>query len=330
MNRVHIIRSDLSFGLALLLAACGGATANAPDPEPPAPPDPPPRGAEVAVRDLIPSRAVAVATLDVAQLRQSSRGAPIIAALRRLGARDWEQSLGLTIDRDVRSVTVYVEPMDQRETADLGRIVTGSTAGRLGGIVIERDAPIREPADRCHEADLAQVQAERIETPTGPMNVGRCGQYVLLSCCDSPLPGSVPDGSAAAALGRLVEQHDGGAPMVSIALGADFVDHVGCEGATVIQLADWQTATVDLDRTLSIRARLRAASEADAPALEACIETDIGSLGEPTLLGQLGLGGLLSNIQIERDPQESKDVVVSVDLDERQVDLIMSLIEMME
>lgn len=317
--------------LVLLLATCSSATVNTPDPEPPPEPASPPRGAAVALVDLIPSRISGAALLDVAQLRQSSRGAPIIASLRRLGARQWEQRLEVGLERDVRSILVYAVAPRQGGARDLAEAFRGSDIGALRGIVIELESSGRAPADLCHEADLAQLQGEPFETPAGAMNLARCGQYILLSCCDTPLPGTVPHGAASEALARLLDRHEGRSPTLAVVVGTDLVDRATCERA-VVRLADWQTLTIDLDtmeRDLSFHARFRAASETDAPILEECIETGIGELAGFPLLIQLGLGGILAGVQVDRDPQETKDVLIALQLDAQQVDLVMSFLEIM-
>lgn len=328
-NDLMISRKMLGLmGLAIVVG-CGGGTVVSPETEtPPEAPEPPPRGEPVVLLDLIPASTSGAALVDVERLRQSANGVSIISLLRRLGAASWEQQLGVDLDGDVNRVVAFGESIVPGQARDLDGIgLNRETAFR--GAVIELSTANTPPERLCHEADLEQVQAEPLETQAGPMNLGRCGQYLLLSCCDRPLPSATARSDAAIALERLMEESPTEIPaMLWLVVGPDLVDRSTCE-QSVIELTGWHTLAVGLDRTLDARARIRAATPEGAPELEQCLADGVAMLATLPFLAQMGLGGIVDRIEVGRDPNEQKDVLVSLTLPPDQVEALMGLFSVM-
>jgi hypothetical protein len=282
----------------------------------------------VALLDLIPAQATGAALIDVEGLRASPSGRAVIAALRRLGGARWEQLLEVDLDHGVRRVVLAGESTQQGRPLDLDRFAEGRGAA-LRSIAVELDLPNLTPDLRCHLDDLSQIQPEQLETPGGTMNMARCGQFIILTCCDRPMPTGAERAEVARELERLRETVSLRIPPILWGtVGSELVNRATCE-RSVIALRGWHSAVIGLDQGLEIRARIRAASSADAPDLEECVSDGITMLAGFPMLSQIGLGGLVDQIEIGRDPQEEKDVLFGVALEPDQVEILMGLLDLL-
>lgn len=316
-------------GALLLVAGCastGPEIPTTPEPETPVQPERPPRGEPVAMLDLVPQITSGAVFIDVAQLRDSQHAEAIVGVIRRIGGRHWEQRLDLDLTRDVERLVIYGESMRRRPPGNLAEAFSDPQAA-LRGFVVDLGTAGRPVDEICHQDDLQQIQAEEIQTPQGRMNLSRCGQYLVLTCCNSPLPGTSAPGGAANALQSFFDDAAASTPAIAVVIGDQLFNRVSCDPEAV-PLTGWQTGRVDLEQGIGVHLRLRAASESDAPNLEECVQGGLDAVLSFPFLTQIGLGSVLDGVQITRDEAEDKDVLVDLHLDEAQVDTLMTLLDL--
>jgi hypothetical protein len=314
--------------LLIALAGCRGGGEPTTPPPPPAPPPPPPNPA-VELFDLIPTQANVVLVVEVGALRRSNHGQALLGVVRRLAmSQAFERQSEIDLAADVERLVVFGEVDPERGSrGDLANIMNRMSV-RTGGMVAELGSTLANARGQCHQEDLAGVQLEPIEGPMENTAVGRCGQFVIASCCVTEPAGLSRQSSAAARALALAPGPLPGADRVAAAVwGPGALSRASCE-PSVIELTGWQTAVADFGQGVTVRGRIHAASPNDAPALRECVEGGVAEIAGYPILQQLGVGGLFSAVEVTQDPADDKDVLIVIPLDAQQTEFVMSLVEL--
>ncbi len=312
---------------SVMFWACGcgrGVEPTTPPPQP-TPPSPPPSPA-VEILDLIPAAATGATLIEVEVIRGSNHGPPLLDALRSsIGTREWEQMAQIDLTQDVERFLHFVRVEPEQAHGDLADLMNRQNASMIG-MVFELTPTVERSFEQCREADLGEVRLEPVQSPMRHGFLGRCGQFVITSCCTpTPPQPARNDSPAARTLGRLPEPAEGFSIAAAATLGPEVLNRASCEHST-IALTGWHLALVELGDGLTIRGRIHASTPAEAPDLQDCIEDGVGNIASNPLLMQLGVARLLSAVNVAQDPGDEKDVLVTVPLDSNQTSFLISLI----
>lgn len=318
---------------ALLLSTClpwaVAACAAAPEPPDTTPEPPPPPGTPVSFLELVPAEASGAALVEVTRLRASSHGPALTSMVRRLGVFRWEDALGVDLRTQVERLIVFGVATEEHGPGDLSQVLD-TVRGASVGAVVELRADAVEgggAAAECSDRDLQGLEGTPIEQPAAGYRAYRCGRFVIArrEGLAGPL-GPHHDAPLAQALARVDRVDQGTTVFVALA-GPAMIDRVSC-GETTVQLAGWQHVTVELVGGMALHGRYHAASADDTAALQRCVSDGMGGFGQVPLFSQLQLGDVLHNAAIGPDPQVAGDVVLDASFSERELDLMMGLLEL--
>lgn len=313
--------------VALALAAgCGGARPEGA--EEPAPPPQPvvPRGAAVPLLDLLPAEASGAALVEVGRMRPSRTGRSLIELVRRVGASDWEEAVGVDLANDVERLLLFVTPAEDGEPGDLSELLATARASTLG-IVLELSEPPAGQEATCFEGPLSTAVPYALEGAASAMDARSCGPLVILRArgtAVAPEPGS----PAAAAIAAAAADVEAEALVLTIVAGPAMVDRATCDDRT-LPLAGFQAATVELGDGVVLRGRYHAGSGEDAPALRSCVTDGLGGFAGVPLLSQLELDGLLSEGDVTLDPERPADVTLQAGFTDGELSLMMGVLELL-
>lgn len=317
----------LVVALGMLSCRGSGEPTTPPQPEPPPPPPPSP---QVELLELIPTQSSFALLVEVGALRQTNYGDGLLEAIRSVGeTSEWEQIAEIDLESGVERLLFFGRVDESTgSTGDLTRIMSRMSA-HSAGVVFERTSTVGEAMSDCRRSDLEESQLAPVDGPMEHSYMARCGRFVIVACCEEqPLQLTHHDSSAAGALARLetAENDATGARRVASAVfGPSALNHASCD-RTRIGLTGWHSATAAIGDGLTVNGRIHAETPAAAPLLEECIEDAVAEIANYTLLQQLGVSGLLTGIEVDRDPADDKDILVTVPLDAQQTDFLMSLV----
>lgn len=328
---MKFLREKVTIALILVLSSIGcHGPAEPTTPPPPEPPPPAPPSPQVELLELIPSQSSLVFLVDIASLRQTNYGDALIVAVRTLAeTSEWEQLAEVDLSNDVERM-IFFARVDESTGAsgDLTRIMNRISASSTGFVLELSENSMQTPTS-CSRSDLDETQMAPVDGPREHSFLARCGRFVFVSCCEEqPLRLTFHDSAAARALQRISAPENGAQRIASVVYGPDALNHATCS-STRVGLTGWQSATADIGEGLTVSGRIHAATPSEAPVLEECIEDGLAEISSFPLLRQFGLGGLLSTVEISRDPADDKDVLISAPLDAGQTEFLMSLVNLL-
>jgi hypothetical protein len=304
------------------IAACAGA----PEPRETAPAPPPPPGGPVSILELVPPEASGAALVEVTRLRASSHGPALTNMVRRLGVYRWEDALGVDLRTQVERLIVFGVTTPEQGPGDLAQVLDTVRGANVGAVVELRPDAV-EGDGACYARDLQGLEGTPIEQPAAGYRAYRCGRFVVARRDDLAGPlGPHRDVQLAQALAQVDRAAQEATIFVALA-GPAMIDRVSC-GDTTVQLAGWQHVTVELVDGMALHGRYHAASADDSASLQRCVSDGMGGFAQVPLFSQLQLGDVLRNAAIEPDPAVAGDVVLDASFSERELDLMLGLLEL--
>jgi hypothetical protein len=235
---------------------------------------------------------------------------------------------GIDLSTDVDRLVFFGQRDVSGASGDLADVMEQIYV-QLGGVVFELSQQSAGTDGECLRSDLDATRLSPVESPMENSHLARCGRFVIVSCCQAqPERLTYHDAAAARALSRTESAPAGSIEVASFVIGPEFLRGASCDG-TVIELTGWHRATAFLGDGLTVSGRIHAATPEDASMLEECLENEISDIASSNLMVQLGVGGLLSAVEVSLDRTEAKDVVVTAPFDAQQTEFLVSLVELL-
>jgi hypothetical protein len=314
---------------SVLPVACSRGVPVAVADQAPPPPSPPPSPV-VDLLDLVPPESSSALVIDVAAARGREHGPGIVAALLRLAAlQGLAQALEIDLATDVDRILITGRTDPAVGAGDLRRLLVNRSVDNME-VVFELSPTSGQARGECREADLAEVALVPFEGPRPHGRVGRCGAFVMTSCCvEQPAQPARRSSAVGRALRRSPAPPDGASRVGAIVVGPDVLRRATCEEGE-IELTGWHVAVADVGEGLTIRGWLHAATPQAAPALRACVLDGVAQVGASPVLSQLGVADLLAGVTVEQSPDDDKDVVVTAPLSAAQSSFLLLLLGMID
>jgi hypothetical protein len=291
----------------------------------PEPPTAPP-GVPVSLLELVPAEASGAALVEVTRLRASSHGPALTNMVRRLGVYRWEDALGVDLRTQVERLIVFGVTTPEQGPGDLSQVLDTVRGANVGAVVELRADAVQGEAE-CYDGALPGLEGTPIEQPAAGYRVFRCGRFVVARRADLAGPvGPHRDTPLARALAE-VERADLETTVFVAIAGPAMIDRVS-SGETTVRLSGWQHVSVALVDGMALHGRYHAASADDTASLQRCVSDGMGGFSQVPLFSQLQLGDVLRNAAIGPDPQVAGDVLLDASFAERELDLMLGLLEL--